>query len=156
MHRSIIATLSLMIFSSVSMAAETLYFPQVVDGGGYTTTFTIMNPHMQWATGTVRLTDSNGNPWPMTLADGRNVSQFPISVPALGSTRFAGTGQGPIKTGWASLTTEISLSGVETIDYHPGSNLLDSVSVACRFRILYPALHHTAGSTLSRPASAKL
>ena len=130
-----------MIFCSVSMAQElTLYFAQVVDGGGYTTTFTVMNRNIQSVMGTVRLTDSNGNPWPMALTDGRTVSQFVISVPPLGTARFASTGQGPIKTGWASLTTEEfsfpgtggapDLSGVETIDYRSGSNLLDSVSVA--------------------------
>jgi hypothetical protein len=105
------------------------YFPQVVDGGDYVTAFTIMNPTATVATGVLSLKDGDGNPWSITLADGRTSSQFSISIPALGSSRLVSIGKGPMKSGWAVLDSQALLSSVETFEYHSGSTLLDSVGV---------------------------
>ena len=48
-----------LLFLPIPLTAGTVYFPQVADGGGYLTTFTIINPTTSSAIGTDRLIDAD-------------------------------------------------------------------------------------------------
>jgi hypothetical protein len=127
MRYSVVVAMLILLFAA-PLAAGTIYFAQVADGGGYVTTITIVNPTSNEATATLKLADDYGTPWPINLTDGRSGSQFFVSVPAMGSTRLISTGVGQTtKTGWAVLDSQADLSGVATFDYRSGSTLMDSV-----------------------------
>ena len=119
----------LLFLPAVPLTAGTSYFAQVVDGGGYTTIFTIMNPISIEVSGTLSLRDGSGNPWSFSLTDGRMDSQYSFTIPAFGSIRLASAGVGEIKTGWAMLNSQFDIRGVEAFNYRPGSVLQDSVGV---------------------------
>jgi hypothetical protein len=120
----------LLLFLSVPLNASTIYFAQVADGGGYTTAFTIYNPTTSAVSGTLKLRDDNGNPWTVSMTNGSTNSQFPVSIPAMGSVRLTTSGAGlSIKAGWAVLDSTENLNGVARYDFRSGSMLLDSVGV---------------------------
>ena len=114
------------------MSAST-FFPQVVTGSGYSTVFAITNPGSSAASGTLTLTDPQGNPLSVkgTLADSSGTtklasvgSSFALEVPA-GKTFFlstAGLTAGdPVKVGWGQLeTTTGLLTGTITYQYLVG------------------------------------
>jgi hypothetical protein len=110
-------------------APTTLYFPQIADGGGYMSTFTIFNPTSRSATGVLTLWDGNGQAWDIAMVDGSTSSQFVVNLPSYGSVRLVTSGAGGIKAGWAVLESAADLQGVATFDYRPDSMLLDSIGV---------------------------
>ncbi|HEY2932957.1 MAG TPA: PQQ-dependent sugar dehydrogenase [Acidobacteriota bacterium] len=65
-------------------------FPQVADGGGYTTTFTIGNPNLNSSQGTLRFFQPDGSPWQVTLSGLGTASSFTLEIPA-GGTRLVQT-----------------------------------------------------------------
>ncbi len=71
------------------------YFPQVAFGGGYTTVFTFLNPGTVRSSGTVFLTDNDGNPVSAVLSlpgfPGSTGSSFPINVPPGGEQAVTAT-----------------------------------------------------------------
>ncbi len=86
----------------------TLSFPQIVDGGGYQTTFTLMNTSNAAETGTLRFYANDGSPLTVRMAGGGQAgSGFPYSIPAGGFLRLVsdGTPSG-VNVGWAQLTSD--------------------------------------------------
>jgi sugar lactone lactonase YvrE len=90
------------------------FFPQVAAGGEYSTVFTVVNTGPATATGTLVLTDQQGNPWTVrgTLTDSTGVTQpavsgssFEFSVPGAGTIVFSATSNASLKTGWARLAS---------------------------------------------------
>ena len=117
--------------SGVSVSA---YFPQVAVGGGYSTLFTIINTGAIIASGTVTLTDQQGNPLTVsglvvdaygTTPSVVSASSFAFSVPSGGTfflTAFAPTTNSPLEIGWAQInSTGGTLSAVATYEYAVGS-----------------------------------
>lgn len=97
--------------------ADTVYFPQVVDGGGYVTTFTLINSNSSSVAGTLRLFNQDGSPRTLQL-NGVAASEFPVSLSAGGTVRLSSSGSGPSVTpGWASLESTPRLQGAATFDY---------------------------------------
>jgi len=113
---------------SIPGYAETVYFPQVVNGGGYKTTITISNPGLATVTGTLRFYTPGGTAWSLSINSTVN-SQFPVSLPGSGSARFITSGTGDIAVGWASLESEGALSGVATYEVRSGGTLTETVGV---------------------------
>jgi hypothetical protein len=70
-----------------TLFGETIYFPQVADGAGWSTTFTLINTNTAAVSGTVRLYNQNGSPRVLALNGVAN-SQFAVSIPAGGSVRL--------------------------------------------------------------------
>ncbi len=113
----------------VPLKADSVYFAQIADGGGYVTTITIFNATSSLATGRLTFTESNGMPWFITI-DGVYAHQFPLAIPPMGSKRLFIDGKNYLlKTGWAVLESESNLQGVATFDYRPDLTLVDTVGV---------------------------
>jgi hypothetical protein len=109
-----------------------VFFPQVVVGGGYATSFTLVNTGITRITGNLIITDQQGNPFTVSLTEpgigshsaeseyqaANQGSIFPVSL-APGATRFltadAFDPSDPNKSGWAHLEFYGgSLGGVAT------------------------------------------
>src|SRR5262249_30092490 len=89
--------------------ADTVYFPEVVDGGGYVTTFTLINSNSSLVVGKLRLFNPDGSPRTLQL-DGVAASEFPVSLSAGGTVRLSSSGSTPsITVGWASLESLLRL-----------------------------------------------
>ena len=117
------------------------FFPQVAVGGGYSTLFAATNTGSTTASGSLILTDPQGNPLSVdgALTNSSGVTQptltghaFSFTVPA-GGTVFLSTtltADGPINTGWGQLeSTGGLLTGVVTYEYMAGSTLQTIVGV---------------------------
>jgi immune inhibitor A len=63
-----------------------LFFPQLVDGGGFKTTFILMNTSNTLETGTLKLLKNDGTPLSVRPVNGTTTSQLPYSIPAGGFT----------------------------------------------------------------------
>jgi photosystem II stability/assembly factor-like uncharacterized protein len=85
-----------------------LYFPQFVDGAGYTTSLILMNTSDVIETGTLVLRDNDGNPLEVTPADGTAGTSFRYSIEPGGVFRFQTDGSPEeLKTGWMRLNPDL-------------------------------------------------
>jgi hypothetical protein len=119
--------------------ANSVYFPQVAVGGGYTTIFTITNTGSTAASGTVTLTDQQANAFLVngTLTDSTGTTQptttgasFLFTVPSGGTIFLSVTTSSSIKVGWAEIdSTGGTLTAVATYDYTIGSTVQSIVGV---------------------------
>jgi hypothetical protein len=120
----------------------TSYFPQVTVGGGYSTLFTVTNTGSTRASGSLILTDPQGNPLSMygTITDSSGITgpasagdSFPITVPAGGTVFLLAAGlsaDSATKTGWGQLeSTGGFLTGVATYEYMLDSKIQTMVGV---------------------------
>jgi hypothetical protein len=112
------------------------FFPQVVVGNGYSTLFAITNTGSITASGTLKLTNSQGEPLYATgtltdstgqMKSSSHGNTFPLLVPA-GETFFlsaAGlTEESLVQVGWGQLeSTAGLLHGTATYEYVDGSTL---------------------------------
>jgi hypothetical protein len=109
--------------------ADTIYFPQVVDGGGYVTTFTLINSNSSSVVGTLRLFNQDGSPRTLEL-NGVAAFEFSVSLPAGGTIRLSSSGTGPtVIPGWASLESTPRLQGATTFDYRNNGLLQTTAGV---------------------------
>jgi hypothetical protein len=111
---------------SVASAGKTVYFPQVAFGGGYTTTFVIMNTGTTSVSSMVNFYDQNGVSRP-------DLSRQ-VNVPVNGSTRFTIPNMDPnnITVVWGELDPGAGRTarGVATFDQRaPGGVLLTTAGV---------------------------
>jgi hypothetical protein len=71
-----------------SLSDDSIYFPQFVDGGGYTTSLVLMNTSGSTETGTFQIMDSGGNPLVVNSVEGGLDSSFDYSILPNGVLRF--------------------------------------------------------------------
>jgi trimeric autotransporter adhesin len=111
-----------------SLANASIYFPQFVDGGGYTTSLILMNTSTQTETGSLQILDNNGNPLLVNLGGG-----IPYSIPAGGAYHFQSGGLSTsAAAGWVRIVPEGSSmtpigSGVFT--YNPSDVLVSESGI---------------------------
>ncbi len=100
-------------------------FPQVADGGGISTTFTLINTGNSPVTGTLTLLNQNGTPRTLRL-NGNLGSSFEVTVPGGGGTvRLASANEGSARAGWAYFDSpSINVQGVATFDLRARSGAL--------------------------------
>jgi hypothetical protein len=123
--------LLVILVSSISTIAlaDTTYFPQIADGGGYSTTFTILNVASTPVAGTLRLYNPDGTSKVLQI-NGVAASQFPVTVPAGCSVRLTTPNAGAvISAGWAAFDSTPRLQGVATFDYRLGGALVATAGV---------------------------
>src|SRR5467141_2925891 len=109
--------------------ATTTYLPQIADGGGYTTTFTILNVSGSSVVGTLRLFNQDGSPKVLRMNSGTS-SQFTVSVPANGSVRLTTPNSGNlVSVGWATLESTPRLQAVATYDYRIGNSFFATAGI---------------------------
>ncbi len=83
---------------------DSVYFPQLADGGGYTTSLLLLNTSNQSETGTLQILDNNGAPVIVNQVGGTADSSFRYSIAAGGAFRFQTDGfPTDVKTGWVRL-----------------------------------------------------
>src|SRR5438132_4138430 len=97
--RTIVLT-AILYLVPATVSANTLYFPQVVFGGGYTTTFVIMN------TGTTNVS-SRINFYDQTGVN-RTAYTAAVNIPVGGSTRFTLPNTGPLTVVWGELSAGLA------------------------------------------------
>jgi hypothetical protein len=107
--------LLLLSLTPVSVFANTIYFPEVVYGGGYTTNFTIIN------TGTALVSSQ----LIIYSQQGTQLGSIPILVPGAGSTRYSLSDSGPLKIGWGVIAAgTATVQGVASFDQRNDSGVL--------------------------------
>jgi hypothetical protein len=88
-----------------SLGNSSIFFPQFVDGGGYTTSLILLNTSGTTETGSFQIMDANGNALTVSQVGGTTGSSFNYSIPAHGVFRFQTDGAPTdIKAGWVRLT----------------------------------------------------
>src|SRR5262249_42023035 len=92
-------------------SANTLYFPQVAVGGGYSTTFVIMNTGSSPVAAPVAFYNQDGST--------NTTYQQSLNIPAGGSVRFTLTSSdAAIKVMWAKVLAGVgTVQGVATFDF---------------------------------------
>jgi hypothetical protein len=106
-----------------SLAISALNFPQITDGGGYQTTFLLMNASDMQESGTLYFMKDDGSPFKVRLnRDDEAVSQLNYSIQAKGALRILTDGS-PFETtaGWAQLVPREGPIPV-------GAGILESIS----------------------------
>src|SRR5262245_60479059 len=99
--------LLLLSLTPVSAFANTIYFPEVVYGRGYTTNFTIIN------TGTALVSSQ----LIIYSQQGTQLGSIPILVTGAGSTRYSLSDSGPLKIGWGVIAAgTATVQGVASFD----------------------------------------
>jgi len=102
--------------------ANTLYFPQVVAGGGYSTTFTLLNTDSIPLTGQLRVFNQNGS-------QRSSPSEWEsISIPASGSVRFTLNNSGSLIIGSAYFQTAANVNGVATFERRKIDGPLETIA----------------------------
>jgi hypothetical protein len=108
---------------SIQAGPYSLLFPHLADGmgagGGWRTTFILANRSAMPASATVSFFDDNGAPMNVFVA-GQPQNQVNINVPALGIAQFQTDGSGSLKTGWAKVQSDQSLSGIDLFTFYDG------------------------------------
>src|SRR5205814_868197 len=81
-----------------------IYFPQLVDGGGYATTVILMNTSGAMEAGVLQLYANDGSPFAVRQVDGVFGSSFSYSIPAGGAYVFQNDASpGDVNVGWLEL-----------------------------------------------------
>ncbi len=86
---------------------SSIYFPQFVDGGGYTTSLILLNTSGVTETGSLQIMDKFGAPFVVQQAGGAAGSSFMYSIQPHGVYRFQTDGSPTdVKAGWVRLTPD--------------------------------------------------
>src|SRR5262249_29809175 len=98
--------LLLLSLTPVSAFANTIYFPEVVYGGGGTTNFSLINT-MEAMGLSQHL---------ISLQKRTQLGSIPIVVMGAGSTRYSLSDRGPLKIGWGVIAAGTTVQGVASFD----------------------------------------
>ena len=110
-----------------------IYFPQFVDGGGYTSSILLLNTSDMPETGSLEIFDGKGAPLAVNQAGGTADSEFRYSIEPNGLFRFQTDGfpAEPV-AGWVRVTPDAGTStpaGSGVFAYNPGSVLVSESGV---------------------------
>src|SRR5262249_11898959 len=90
---------------SAPLMTSPLYFPQLVDSGGYKTTLILLNTSSGVETGTLAFFGDPGTPLVVRDSNGTAALSFPYSIPAGGAFVFQTDGSGATaQIGWVRAT----------------------------------------------------
>jgi hypothetical protein len=121
--------------------SDPIYFPQIADGAGYTTSLILLNTSGSTQRGTIQLIDDSGNPFVVHQVGGSTGSSFSYTIPANGIFRFQTDGASQnAKGGWAKVTpTSFTTTpiGSAIFSYNPADVLLTESGVPS----VVPATH---------------
>jgi hypothetical protein len=110
------------------LAGSPIYFPQFVDGGGYSSSLILMNTSTSTETGILLFRDDDGAPLAVNQAGGTSSHSFRYSIPSGGTFRFQTDGSvDDLKAGWVQLIPDARTStptGWGVFSYNPRSVLV--------------------------------
>jgi Leucine-rich repeat (LRR) protein len=114
-------------------SAGSIYFPQFVDGGGYTTSLILMNTSGSVEAGSFQIMDKDGHPLTVTQAEGNAGSTFTYSMQPGGLYHFQTDGvPTDIKAGWVRLTPDAGTFtpvGSGVFGYNPAGILVSESGI---------------------------
>jgi hypothetical protein len=113
--------------------AGNIYFPHFVEGGGYTTSLTLLNTSTSIETGQLQIRDKDGSALFVNQVGGKGDWAFPYSVPPGGFFRFQTDGFLPdAKKGWVQLIPDpgtFAPVGAGVFSYNPGNVLISESGI---------------------------
>jgi fungalysin metallopeptidase (M36)/pre-peptidase/fungalysin/thermolysin propeptide len=116
---------------SKALTNTAIYFPQLVDGGGYITTVILVNTSGATESGTIAIFDNSGAPLTVT-SNGTTAATFNYSIPANGAFVFQTNGSpAAARPGWVNVTPVSGNSPVGSgiFSYSPGGMLVTESGV---------------------------
>jgi hypothetical protein len=111
------------------------YFPQFIDGGGYTTSLILLNTSGMTETGSLQIMDKHGAPFVVNQVGVTTDSTFRYSIQPNGAFRFQTDGSpAEVKAGWVRLMPDAGSaapvsSGV--FGFNPENILVSESGIAC-------------------------
>jgi hypothetical protein len=143
---------------------STVYFPQLANGGGFTTSLVLMNTSSSTETGTIALFNDDGSPLALQPVGGANSSTFSYSIPAAGTFVFQTDGS-PTSTqvGWVRVTPNTGTNapvGAGIFSYSPQGILLTESGVPSAVPVTKARIYvdksngHDTGIALVNPGNA--
>jgi trimeric autotransporter adhesin len=116
-----------------AVANTPLYFPQFVDGNGYTTSLILLNTSNQTETGNLQILDNNGSPWAVHQTGGTTNSTFPYTIPAGGAYYFQSDGlSSSARAGWVRVVPDASSMapvGSGVFSYNPNGVMVSESGI---------------------------
>ncbi len=146
-----------------ALTSNAIYFPQIADGGGETTSLILLNTSNAIETGTLQIFDDNGNPLVVNQAGGTSGSTFRYSIPNGGAIHFQTDGfPATVKTGWVQLTPDAGTStpvGAGVFGYNPGNFLVSESGIPATVSTTHARIYvdlsggHNTGLAVANPAN---
>jgi subtilisin len=110
-----------------------VYFPQIVDGGGYTTSLVLLNASSRIERGLLQIMDNNGTPLAVKQAGGILGSSFSYTILPGGAFRFQTDGSpAAVRAGWVRLVSDFYSEipiGSGIFGYNPESILVSESGI---------------------------
>jgi hypothetical protein len=151
---------------SLPVNTSAVYFPQLADGGGYTTSLVLSNLTGAVQTGIISIFDDTGAALSVRQAGGASGSTFPYSI-SVGGTFVFQTDGGPVsvRTGWARVTPNVGSTspvGAGVFSYTPAGILVTESGIpsavpTTRARIYVDKSNgHDTGLAMANPAAGPI
>src|SRR5262249_32039442 len=148
------------------LTGSVLYFPQLADGGGYTTTVILSNTSGAIETGTISIVDDAGAPLNVRPVGGTVGPTFSYSIPAAGTFIFETDGSPSfVRAGWLKVTPDSGSNtpiGAGVFSYGPAGILvtesgIPSSETTTRARLYVDMSNgHDSGVAISNPAGTPI
>ncbi len=140
-----------------------IYFPQFVDGGGYTTALVLLNTSENTETGMLQIFEDSGAPLSVSQVGGTANSSFKYWIPADGLFRFQTDGiPAAAKAGWLLLTPDAGTSapvGAGVFSYGSGGILVSESGIPAAASTTHARVYvdlsrgHDTGLAIANPAN---
>jgi photosystem II stability/assembly factor-like uncharacterized protein len=122
-----------------------IYFPQFVDGGGYTTSLILLNASGVTETGSLQIMDNDGAPLVVNQVGSTPGSSFRYSIQPNGVSRFQTDGfPTEVKAGWARLIPDAGTSapiGSGIFGFNPQSILVSESGIPSADATTHPRVY---------------
>ncbi len=148
---------------SQPLATDPTYFPQFVDGGGYTTALVLLNTSNNIETGTLQILGDNGAHLAVNQVGGTTNSSFNYSIPVGGVFRFQTDGfPASARAGWVLLTPDAGTStpvGAGVFSYNSGGILVSESGIPAAASTTHARVYvdlwggHDTGLAIANPTS---
>jgi hypothetical protein len=142
------------------------YFPQLADGGGFTTSVVLSNTTATMETGTISMMDDNGKALKMVPVGGSSGSSFSYSIPSGGVFVFQSDGSSSmVQTGWIQVAPDSGTSapaGIGIFSYSPGGILVTESGIPSVLPTLHARMYvdrsggHDTGIALVNPGNSPI
>ncbi len=151
---------------SQSAGTSPLYFPQFVDGGGYTTMAVLINTSNAVENGRLQLYLDNGSAFQVQPAGGTPASSFPYSISPGGVFVFETDGSpSTTRGGWAQVTPDSGTSapvGAGVFSYSQGGILVTQSGIPAATPTTHARIYvdttgqHNTGLAIANPSETSL
>jgi hypothetical protein len=148
------------------LTSSALYFPQLADGGGYTTTVILSNTSGATETGTISISDDAGSPLSVRPISDTVGPSFSYSIPTGGTFIFKTDGSpSSVRAGWLKVTPDSGSNapiGAGVLSYSPAGILvtesgIPSSQATTRARIYVDMSNgHDTGLAVINPSDTPL